>query len=219
MANWYQRKPAIDAKLAMLLRFGQTDVVIAALELAQARCEADADVVPTSVEPYMVRLVELGLATSTSETLHFLRQKRRHRGGTTENYVAPGGTTENHVAPDKIREEKKEKKRERKPAATRPAKLSLETWSPNDSHRELAKHRGVDVDREATKMRDWLLANGKRYKDYDAGFRNWLERARPEPVGRPAGARPNLSNTLLQTNNHPDDAGIDYWLGKAVTNG
>ena len=213
MANWYQRKPAIDAKLAMLLRFGQTDIVIAALELAQARCEADADVVPPSVEPYMTRLVELGLATSTSETLHFLRQKLRHRGGTTQNHVAPGGTTENHVVSDKIREEKKrEEKRERKPAAARPAKPSLETWSPNDSHRELAKHRGVDVEREATKMRDWLLANGKRYKDYDAGFRNWLERARPEAMNRPGITRPNLANNLLQHNNHPDGAGEEYWL-------
>jgi hypothetical protein len=213
MANWYQRKPALDAKLAMLLRFGQTDIVIAALELAQARCEADDDVVPSSVEPHLAKLVELGLAPSTSETLHFLRQKRRHRGGTTKNHVAPGGTTENHGEPDKKREEKKrEEKRERKPRAERTAKPSLETWSPNDSHRELAKQRGVDVEREAAKMRDWLLANGKRYKDYDAGFRNWLERARPEPVGRPTLVRPNLSNNLLQHDNHPEGAGEEYWL-------
>jgi len=103
-------------------------------------------------------------------------------------------------------------KRERKPRAERTAKPSLETWSPNDSHRELAKQRGVDVEREAAKMRDWLLANGKRYKDYDAGFRNWLERARPEPVGRPTLVRPNLSNNLLQHDNHPEGAGEEYWL-------
>ena len=62
---------------------------------------------------------------------------------------------------------------------------------------------------EASKMRDWLLANGRRYKDNDAGFRGWLSRAKPEV--RQA-VRPNLSNNLLQHNNHPDNAGEEYWL-------
>jgi hypothetical protein len=207
MANWYQRKPAIDAKLAMLLRFGQTDVVIAALELAQARCEADADVVPTSVEPYMVRLVELGLATSTSETLHFLRQKRRHRGGTTENHVAPGGTTENHVAPDKIRKDKiGEEKKKRAPRVPKP---SEDGWAPKQDHIDIAKERGLDLNTEVTAMLDWLKASGKTYKDYDAFARNWLRRANPRPAQV---KRPNLSNNLLQTNDHPEGAGEEYWL-------
>ena len=136
MANWYQRKPSDDAKLIMLLQLGQVDVVIAALQLSQARCEADGDVVPASVEPLLAKLTSMGLAPSTDETLHFLRMKRKHRG-TTRYPVASGGTTENHVAPDKnrteqIREEKKDAdatasdaRKARKPRQPSKGKLAL----------------------------------------------------------------------------------------------
>jgi hypothetical protein len=58
-------------------------------------------------------------------------------------------------------------------------------------------------------MLDWLKASGKTYKDYDAFARNWLRRANPRPAQV---KRPNLSNNLLQTNDHPEGAGEEYWL-------
>lgn len=54
-----------------------------------------------------------------------------------------------------------------------------DTWQPNDAHRALAAERGVDVELEATKMRDWAASEGKAGKDWDARFRNWLRGARP----------------------------------------
>jgi|3_EtaG_2_1085321.scaffolds.fasta_scaffold67137_2 hypothetical protein len=33
----------------------------------------------------------------------------------------------------------------------------------------------VDVEEEFTKFSDYLLQSGKKYKDYQAGFRNWLK--------------------------------------------
>jgi hypothetical protein len=102
-------------------------------------------------------------------------------------------------------------KRERAPRAPRTAKLSLDAWSPNEEHKAIARERGVSLEHEVAKMRDFVKSSGKTYKDYDAFARNWLRRARPEPVGRPTLVRPNLSNNLLQTD-HPDNAGEEYWL-------
>lgn len=37
----------------------------------------------------------------------------------------------------------------------------------------------VTVEEELEKARDWIAANGKKYKDYKAFIRNWLRNARP----------------------------------------
>lgn len=222
MANWYQRKPSDDAKLVMLLQLGQVDVVIAALQLSQARCESDSDVVPEQVQPLMDKLVAMGLAPSTSDTLHFLRMKRKHRG-VTRNHVASGGTTENHVEPDKNRTEQKREEKSIAPPAesTAPAKpkrqpkatTGIEDWSPKDDHVTIAKQRGVNLDVEVAKMRDWAASNGAKKKDWDAFARNWLRNARVEratPV--------NTGNNLRQP--HPREIPTDpeaarvYWLGE-----
>jgi hypothetical protein len=206
MANWYQRKPSDDAKLIMLLRLGRVDVAIAALEAAKAVCEADGDVVPEAVIPFVDELKAFGLMPSADDCLHFLRMKRKHRG-TTRYHVAPGGTTENHVAPDKIRKDKiGEEKKKRAPRVPKP---SEDGWAPKQDHIDIAKERGLDLNAEVTAMLDWLKASGKTYKDYDAFARNWLRRANPRPAQV---KRPNLSNNLLQTNDHPEGAGEEYWL-------
>ena len=38
-------------------------------------------------------------------------------------------------------------------------------------------HPSVDVQRELEKFRDWCLANGRRYKNPAAAFRNWVRKA------------------------------------------
>jgi len=226
MAQWYKQYTSELASLETLLRCGRQDVITAWFRVVRHAVEREADEVPESMRGDLELLAEFGFAVAFGERCKDLVDQReatkRWRStravasrDITQDHVASRGTTESHEISGDILEEKrieKREKRERKPRAERTAKPSLETWSPNDSHRELAKQRGVDVEREATKMRDWLLANGKRYKDYDAGFRNWLERARPEPVGRPTLVRPNLSNNLLQHDNHPEGAGEEYWL-------
>jgi len=206
MANWYQRRPSDDAKLIMLLRLGRTDLAIAALEMAKAVCEADGDVVPEAASPYLQELAAFGLVPKADDVLHFLRLKRKHRGAT-RYPVAPGGTTENHVVPDKIRQDKiGEEKKKRAPRVPKPSK---DDWAPKQDHIDIAKERGLDLTTEVTAMLDWLKASGKTYKDYDAFARNWLRRANPRPAQV---KRPNLSNNLLQTNDHPEGAGEEYWL-------
>ena len=219
MANWYQRKPSDDAKLIMLLQLGQLDVVIAALQLSQARCEADDDVVPASVEPLLAKLTSMGLAPSTDETLHFLRMKRKHRG-TTRYPVASGGTTENHVAPDKNRTEQiREEKSIAPPAsATAPAKpkrqpkvtTGIDGWSPKDDHATIAKQRGVNLDTEVAKMRDWAASNGAKKKDWDAFARNWLRNAKPDAPAKAGWIRPGSPLMQKNPNEIPDDD-LEYW--------
>ena len=225
MANWYQRRPSDDAKLIMLLRLGRTDLAIAALEVAKAVCEADGDVIPDAALPFMQELQAFGLVPKADETLHFLRMKRKHRG-TTTNHVASGGTTENHVAPDKTRQDKNREEKSIAPPASAPAPAkpkrktkavpSFDAWMPKDDHHDIAKERGLSIAAEHIAMRDWLASTGKTYKDYDAFARNWLRRANPRPA---QAKRPNLANNLLQTNDHPANADLDYWLGKGGTNG
>ena len=49
--------------------------------------------------------------------------------------------------------------------------------TPNGAHRSIADELKVDCDAEFQRYHDWLKANGKRHKDEDAGFRNWLRKA------------------------------------------
>lgn len=56
----------------------------------------------------------------------------------------------------------------------RPARPMPEGWKPNDRHAEIAADRGIDLDHQVTRFRDWAQANDRRYADWDAAFRNWL---------------------------------------------
>ena len=85
--------------------------------------------------------------------------------------------------------------------AGKPAKRATQlprNWQPNDDHRAIAAERGIDVDLEATKMRDWATAEGKTGKDWDARFRNWLRNARPTP-----GFQPVRRSELVDINELP----------------
>lgn len=69
---------------------------------------------------------------------------------------------------------------ERKPSKREPLKRvhSIpEDWKPKESLYADSRYSGIDIDREAERLRNWSLANGKQYKDWDAAFRNWLEKA------------------------------------------
>lgn len=51
-------------------------------------------------------------------------------------------------------------------------------WTPNDVHREIAQAEGVALAREETAFRDHALATGRTLRDWDAGFRTWLRKAK-----------------------------------------
>lgn len=61
------------------------------------------------------------------------------------------------------------------PAKTRKRAVPLPTdWKPNPTHARIALERGIDLEAQAEKFRDYARAHGKAYRDWDAGFRNWL---------------------------------------------
>lgn len=60
-------------------------------------------------------------------------------------------------------------------------------WKPSGKHAAIARERGVDLELEAEKMRDWAAAGAETSVDWDARFRGWLRRATPAraaPIGR-----------------------------------
>lgn len=50
-------------------------------------------------------------------------------------------------------------------------------FKPNDHHRNIALNENVNLDTEFIKFKDYCLANGKKYIDWNAAFNNWLRNA------------------------------------------
>lgn len=61
-------------------------------------------------------------------------------------------------------------------------------WEPKPEHRQLAAERGVDLELEIAKVRDWSKGGNNRRFDWDAVVRNWIRNARPD---RHTQQRPN----------------------------
>lgn len=73
------------------------------------------------------------------------------------------------------------------PAKTRKRAVPLPAdWKPNPTHARIALERGIDLEAQAEKFRDYARAHGKAYRDWDAGFRNWLR----SPYVQPENANP-----------------------------
>ena len=63
-----------------------------------------------------------------------------------------------------------------------------ETWKPTTKHAEYAAERGVDLSSEAFRFRNHALSVDRRLSNWNAGFTNWLSKAKPEQ-SRAAGDR------------------------------
>lgn len=50
-------------------------------------------------------------------------------------------------------------------------------FKPNDHHQEIAQAENINLESEFIKFKDYCLATGKKYIDWDAGFNNWLRNA------------------------------------------
>jgi hypothetical protein len=49
-------------------------------------------------------------------------------------------------------------------------------WKPKETLYLDDRYSVLDIDSEAESFRNWCLANGKQYADWDAAFRNWLKK-------------------------------------------
>lgn len=77
------------------------------------------------------------------------------------------------------------------PAKTRKRAVPLPAdWKPNPTHARIALERGINLEAQAEKFRDYARAHGKAYRDWDAGFRNWLR----SPYVKPENLSPRYRN-------------------------
>ncbi len=76
---------------------------------------------------------------------------------------------------------------EREPRARKAARLAPvnrpfpDDFVPDESCRQVAQVSRISLESELSKARDWAKANGRRCKDWQAFFRNWLRRAADSP--------------------------------------
>lgn len=95
--------------------------------------------------------------------------------------------TEKEKEKDISKEKIYKKETEPLPAKTRKRAVPLPAdWKPNPTHARIALERGIDLEAQAEKFRDYARAHGKAYRDWDAGFRNWLR----SPYVKPENASP-----------------------------
>lgn len=64
----------------------------------------------------------------------------------------------------------------------KPEKPIPDDWKPSTKHAEQAMERGVSLSSEAMSFRDHAVTHDRRCADWDAAFRNWLRKAKPEPA-------------------------------------
>lgn len=79
------------------------------------------------------------------------------------------------VTPPETETETESDKTARKRASKPP-----DDYQPSSSQRSWASTEvpGVDVDRETRAWLDWCTANGKSYRNHDAGWRTWMRNAK-----------------------------------------
>ena len=81
---------------------------------------------------------------------------------------------------DQIRSETDQSSKRRKASHPLPP-----SWKPNTKHIEKALAKGIDVNTLAERMRNWAEAKDARYANWDATFRNWIDREDPRPQQQP----------------------------------
>lgn len=59
----------------------------------------------------------------------------------------------------------------------KPKRELPDNFKPNEHHRDIALNENINLDTEFIKFKDYCLANGKKYIDWNAAFNNWLRNA------------------------------------------
>lgn len=232
MPGWFKQHTSELASLETLLRCGRQDAVLAWLRITRYTVDNETDELPTNMLADLELLRSLDMAQEyTTRCAALLKHRERNQAYRNKRDITRRHETSNDAArhqdasrdhQDETREEKSRGEIEITPPgeSTAPAKpkrqpkatTGIDGWSPKEDHRTIAKQRGVNLDVEVTKMRDWAASNGAKKKDWDAFARNWLRNAKPERL-----APVNTGNSLRQP--HPNTIPTDpeearkYWLG------
>lgn len=233
MPGWFKQHTSELAALETLLRCGRQDAVLAWLRVTRYTVDKETDELPESMASDLEMLRSLDLAqpygTRCAELIRHRERNQAYRNkrDITRHHESSSDDTRRHEASrdhlDKTREDKSgeeiviappaEPPAPAKPKRQPKATTGIDGWSPKDDHVAIAKQRGINLDTEVIKMRDWAASKGAKKKDWDAFARNWLRNARIE-----RSAPINLANNLRQP--HPREIPTDpeearkYWLGE-----
>ncbi|OTP93224.1 hypothetical protein [Gilliamella apicola] len=79
-----------------------------------------------------------------------------------------------------------------KPQTQKRARQIPDDFEPTNHHRDIAISQNINLDNEFVKFRDYCLANGKKYIDWDAAFNNWLRNS-----GKYQRASPNNKSNFM----------------------
>lgn len=112
------------------------------------------------------------------------------KGGRPKNPVAKRTETQSvsETKPSRQAEGEGEEEEENSPTESVPRKRAHQIpddWTPTPEHRQLATDKGIDIDLEIAKVRDWSKGGNNRRIDWDAVVRNWIRNARPDRQQRP----------------------------------
>ena len=124
---------------------------------------------------------------------HQRRSAAGKSGGSAKAMKSNNNSPSNATALLKQPEPEPEPKREEREAIASPKKRAVSLppdWVPSDRNIADAQKRGFsaqEIDHEADRFRDYHLAKGTTFKDWDAGWRTWLGNARSFGGGRVAG--------------------------------
>lgn len=102
------------------------------------------------------------------------------------NDAASNGTSSAHeldahsdvelVEAELVPEEKTSGEREapKRSRRSKPLREIPDDWEPTGRHREIALEHGLNCTVEAERFANYCRAHGKKYRDFDAAFSNWL---------------------------------------------
>lgn len=79
-----------------------------------------------------------------------------------------------------------------KPQTQKRACQIPDDFEPTNHHRDIAISQNINLDNEFVRFRDYCLANGKKYIDWDAAFNNWLRNS-----GKYQRASPNNKSNFM----------------------
>ena len=79
-----------------------------------------------------------------------------------------------------------------KPQTQKRACQIPDDFEPTNHHRDIAISQNINLNNEFVKFRDYCLANGKKYIDWDAAFNNWLRNS-----GKYQRASPNNKSNFM----------------------
>lgn len=107
------------------------------------------------------------------------KQNAKQEAKRSSSKMLSKGSSKNVADIDKDIDVSKEKiyKKESEPLPAKKRKRAVPLpadWKPNPTHARIALERGINLEAQAEKFRDYARAHGKAYRDWDAGFRNWL---------------------------------------------